>query len=142
MKVYLVIFEDRHCDVQVEVYANTRAAEDAALRIAAEYDFTPEEPDEPVEGWMFHATLSGEGDRVRVQQAEVKMMSESESEKRYREAEDALRPKLTPEFLAVLHQAIRVCGWIVDMGETAAFGGWCYDVAGTKRPADLMEPHR
>lgn len=61
-------------------------------------------------------------------------MTESEYEKLCREAEDALRPKLTPEFLAVLREAIRTYGWWGDMVETAMFGEWCYLIAGVERP--------
>jgi hypothetical protein len=72
MKVYLVILEDRHADVQVEVYATLAAALRRAIKIMEQYGFTPEEPDAEIPGWLFHATLSHEGDRVRVEEAEVR----------------------------------------------------------------------
>ncbi len=71
MNVYLVILEDRHTDVQVEVFATKDAALARASQIVEEYEYTPPDPDRPVEGWPFHATLSGEGDRVRVEKAKV-----------------------------------------------------------------------
>jgi hypothetical protein len=71
MNVYLVILEDRHTDVQVEVFVTKGAAVGRAKQIVEEYDYTPTEPDKPVEGWPFHATLSGEGDRVCVRMARV-----------------------------------------------------------------------
>jgi hypothetical protein len=72
VKVYLVILEDRHVDVQVEVYATAEAALDRAHDVVDEYGFTPEEPDAEIPGWLFHATLSVEGDCVRVEEAEVR----------------------------------------------------------------------
>ena len=54
-----------------------------------------------------------------------------------REAE--LKPMLTDEFLAVLLQAVKTCGWSVDHIESSAFVGWCFEVAGKKWPD--MEPY-
>lgn len=70
MKVYLVITEDRHCDVQVDVYATAEAALEQARRIAEEYKFTPEDPDTLSEPWLFTALSTG-GDCVHVEEAEV-----------------------------------------------------------------------
>lgn len=72
MKVYLVIIEDRHEDVWVEVYATAEAALERAREVVEEYDFTPEEPDLEIPGWLFNTTLSDEGDCVRVEEAEVR----------------------------------------------------------------------
>jgi hypothetical protein len=72
MKVYLIIIEDRHVDVEVEVYATAKAALDRARWIVARYDYTPEEPDEEIAGWLYHATLSREGDCLRVAEAKVR----------------------------------------------------------------------
>jgi hypothetical protein len=72
MKVYLVILEDRHTDVEVQVYATAAAALRRTIQIMEQYDYTPDEPDEEIPGWMYHATLSCEGDCVRVEEAEVR----------------------------------------------------------------------
>jgi hypothetical protein len=71
MTVYLVILEDRHTDVSVDVYADKERAIQAAEQIRDSYEYTPEEPDEDIDGWLFNATLSTEGDCIRVEEAEV-----------------------------------------------------------------------
>lgn len=58
-------------------------------------------------------------------------------EGRVAESEAALRPKLTPEVLAVTRAAVRACGHMVDLVESAAFVGWCHGVAGVESPEDL-----
>jgi hypothetical protein len=45
---------------------------DELARIAARYDYTPDEPDEEIAGWLYHATLSREGDCLRVEEAGVR----------------------------------------------------------------------
>jgi hypothetical protein len=72
MQVFLVIIEDRHTDVQVEVFAAEASAISRAKAIVAEYDYEPEEPDEAIDGWLFNATLSCEDDCLRVQAADMK----------------------------------------------------------------------
>jgi hypothetical protein len=80
MKVYLVIIEDRHTDVQVEVYATADAALGRAVAVAVvdrerhAYGYEPEEGDDDYDGsaLMFYASTSWEGDCVRVEEAEVK----------------------------------------------------------------------
>jgi hypothetical protein len=72
MKVYLVIIEDRHIDVQVEVYATAEAALERAREVVDEYGFMPEGPEGLLPNWLFNATLSVEGDCVRVEEAEVR----------------------------------------------------------------------
>lgn len=71
MTVWLVILEDRHTDVQVEVYGTRADAIERAIAIVDDYDFQPEEPDVLPDGWEFNATLSCEGDAVRVEKVEV-----------------------------------------------------------------------
>lgn len=70
-KVYLVILEDRHTDVQVDVY---RAKEDALARaeaLTAQYRHVPEEQ-HVVKKWLYNRRLSEEGDAIRVEEAAVK----------------------------------------------------------------------
>ena len=72
MTVYLLIVEDRHTDVEVRVFATVAAAVASAKELQAEYDYEPDEPDEPIDGWIYHATLSCDGDCLRVQSAVVR----------------------------------------------------------------------
>lgn len=65
------------------------------------------------------------------------MITSEEYDRRCAESEAALRPKLTPGFLEVLREAVRVCGHAVDMIETVSFAEWCYSVAGAEAPDDL-----
>lgn len=70
-EVYLVILEDRHTDVQVEVYQRVEDALERFNKIVKDYGYTPDEPDGPMTGWLANATLSCEGDCVRVKQVKV-----------------------------------------------------------------------
>ncbi len=73
MTVYLVILEDRHTDVQVEVFMRQEAAMKRAREIVEEYDFGDGGSDLPTSSeWLFGASLSHEGDYVHVEKAEVK----------------------------------------------------------------------
>lgn len=47
---------------------------------------------------------------------------------------EALKPKLTPEFLAVLTEAVEVVGWSVDFWESASFVEEVYGYAGIECP--------
>lgn len=53
------------------------------------------------------------------------------------EAEQALKPLLTDEFLSALVLAARTCGWTVDHVETQSFVCWCYDIADRDDRPDL-----
>lgn len=55
-------------------------------------------------------------------------------------AEQALKPKLTDEFLETLTQAVRTCGWSLDMVETGRLAEWCYELAGKSAPDALRTP--
>ena len=49
--------------------------------------------------------------------------------------EEALKPRLTAEFLATLLEAMKVCGYWVDNGEVANFYKWACSIA-EMEPAD------
>ena len=74
MKVYLVILEDRHTAIQVEVFASQEQAIARAEAIVSDYA-----PDADIEElcaklparWLFHKTLTTEGDTVYVEIAEL-----------------------------------------------------------------------
>ena len=76
--VYVAILEDRHCDVQVEVFSEKEdavewAEEAALLNAHHEEDIEKEELTAGMrkEGWLYYAVYSCEGDSVRVVQKEV-----------------------------------------------------------------------
>ena len=71
MTVYLVILEDRHVDVQIEVYADKQAALRRAAEIVAKYGYKDDDPFLPA-GWLFNAILSREDDRVCVRATDLK----------------------------------------------------------------------
>lgn len=71
--VYLAIIEDRHTDVQVEVFLS----EESAVKYAKEYAVSHSRSGQIEEqelndtmrsnGWLYHAPFSCEGDYVMVQ---------------------------------------------------------------------------
>lgn len=72
-RVYLVILEDRHTDLQVELYAEKKDALDRAKAIVAEYGFDGPESTPCAEGrCLFDARLSNEGDYVSVREEAVR----------------------------------------------------------------------
>jgi len=71
LNVFAIILEDRHVDVSVELFASRVDAESRFNEIVAEYDYTPDEPDECPDGWLLNATLSSEGDAVRMEELTV-----------------------------------------------------------------------
>jgi hypothetical protein len=50
------------------------------------------------------------------------------------QAEAALRPLLTPDFLRLLTHTARTYGWSGDYVEIIKFLEWCYRLAGQPRP--------
>jgi hypothetical protein len=60
-------------------------------------------------------------------------MDSSEDDLQEGQAKASLKPKLNPEFMQVLKEAITVCGWSCDLVETASFWEWCSDVAGIEK---------
>lgn len=73
--VYLLIIEDRHADVAVRVFAAKKDALAAARDVFSEYKSVEGrdahiDRDRPAE-WLFAATLTCEGDCLRVEAAEV-----------------------------------------------------------------------
>lgn len=65
--VYVVMIDDRHTDTDAEVFSTADAAIEYARQIAIGYARNPDDIDEePVDGWLYHATYSGESDSVWV----------------------------------------------------------------------------
>ena len=72
MKIYLVNTEDRHADTTVEPFYNADKAVAEAKRLAKEYCRWDEDYEESyIDGWLFYANYSCEGDCVRVVEAEM-----------------------------------------------------------------------
>ena len=77
MTVYIVMIEDRHTDVEVEVYSDETRAIARGKELAQEYAGAGNEEEylttEMVKsGWLYNATYSCEGDSVSVQRKELK----------------------------------------------------------------------
>jgi hypothetical protein len=79
MTVYLVIIEDRHIDVEVEVWADGTKAIQRGKEIALEYAGDPKNVKEYLtpsmikSGWLYNATYSCEDDCVRVQKTVIRL---------------------------------------------------------------------
>ena len=78
MNVYVVIIEDRHADVDAEVFEDDNIAVKRAKALAKDYCRFPEDYEERLndamikDGWLFHAQYSCEGDHVKVLARELK----------------------------------------------------------------------
>lgn len=65
--VYIAIVEDRHTNTEVYPFSIAEAAIDFARETARQYARTEADVEEtPIDGWLYHATYSTEGDSVRV----------------------------------------------------------------------------
>jgi hypothetical protein len=63
LPIYLVMVHDRHAEPDCEVFATLEWAIGYAQRVAARY---PDAEEQPIEGWLYHANLTVEGDAVWV----------------------------------------------------------------------------
>lgn len=74
MKVYLVILEDHHTDVDVRVFSEKELAVAEFDEIVADYEErygVTEQEDECPDNWIANHHLSVENDYVRVEEKEV-----------------------------------------------------------------------
>jgi hypothetical protein len=75
MSVFIVILEDRHIDVKVEVFRTKKDAKVRAAEIVTEYDNYNDRKDrsgwKKPDEWLFFRYLSCEGDCVRVEEMEL-----------------------------------------------------------------------
>jgi hypothetical protein len=72
-EVFIVITEDRHTDVEVDVFGDEQSAITHAKKIANEHCRHEEDYEEQkIEGWIFSAIYSCEGDCVRVEKKPIK----------------------------------------------------------------------
>ena len=76
MRLWVVILEDRHIDVMVEIWLDGEAAVERAKALAREYDQHNELKEDESDGltrnmvksgWVYHATTGDDGAKVRVQ---------------------------------------------------------------------------
>ena len=75
MKVYTMIIEDRHTDVEVTLFQNKDDAINTATKSVKEWGAKwPEDIEEryDVHGWLYHGVYSCEGDSVTVIESEIK----------------------------------------------------------------------
>jgi hypothetical protein len=71
--MFVVILEDRHIDVEVELYNEKEKAYERAMSLAKENCRHPEDLElGKVEGWLLYIRYSCEGDSVRVLEKEPK----------------------------------------------------------------------
>lgn len=67
MKLYVAMIRDRHSDPDAYVFSTPEAAVEYAKTCVQEYARHPESiEEEPIEGWLYHARYSSEGDAVWV----------------------------------------------------------------------------
>lgn len=72
MKVYVAMICDRHADPEPYVFSTPEAAIEYARSEAHEYAHSAEDVEESaIDGWLYHATYSGEGDSVWVVEKEL-----------------------------------------------------------------------
>lgn len=77
VKVYCILIEDRHSDVEVLVRSDREKALLEAKEMALEYDRFNEYEEHPLtqdmikDGWHYYATYSCEGDSIRVVERDV-----------------------------------------------------------------------
>jgi hypothetical protein len=67
MKIYIAMVNDRHVDSEPYAFSTAEAAIAYARATAESYARSTEDiEEEPVKGWLYHATYSVEGDSVWV----------------------------------------------------------------------------
>ena len=74
MKIYLVIHEDRHTDVEVEAFSDKEKSIEYARKRAkscVHEDYLEDYQESDILGWLFFASYSGVGDSVRVIEVEL-----------------------------------------------------------------------
>jgi hypothetical protein len=73
--IYVVIFEDRHVDVEVEAFHDKEKAIAHARKIAKDWckfeEFYEEHHEKVGSDALFHATYSSEGDQISVVEVRV-----------------------------------------------------------------------
>lgn len=71
--IYIIVIEDRHFDTKAEVWTDREQALRRAKSVAEEMAHQPGYPQEStIEGWLYYAHCSPEGDHVWVVKSELK----------------------------------------------------------------------
>jgi len=79
VKIYIAVINDRHTDTEPYPFSTAEAAIGYARKCAHEYARDAEDvEEEPLEGWLYYATYSGEGDSVWVVEKELDQPGEPE----------------------------------------------------------------
>jgi hypothetical protein len=87
--LFVVVHEDRHCDVNVYVCADEAWAMKLASRIVGDMARNTEDIDDTLTqpmvdaGWIYHAVYSSEGDYVRVERCPLLDKESSSFEKEH-----------------------------------------------------------
>lgn len=69
---YIVIWEDRHRDVTVHPFSDKKIAISEARKAAKSVCIFPDDyEEEHIDGWLFYAQYSCEGDSVRVVETKI-----------------------------------------------------------------------
>lgn len=71
MKIYVVIWEDRHTDTDAFVFSTAEKAIEFAKAKAREYDRYGYFEEKVIKGWLYYACYSTEGDNLRVIECEM-----------------------------------------------------------------------
>jgi hypothetical protein len=72
MKVYIVMTEDRHVDVELELYRDKKEANERARYLVYFYGSKyPESIEEETTDGLYHGVYSCEGDRITVLEKEI-----------------------------------------------------------------------
>jgi|6_EtaG_2_1085325.scaffolds.fasta_scaffold89322_3 hypothetical protein len=69
--MYVLIIKDRHTDIDIKLFNDVDKAVSVAKEIALGRDTYEDYEEYNIEGWVFHATYSGEGDSVTVREFSV-----------------------------------------------------------------------
>jgi hypothetical protein len=75
VNVYVVVINDRHADLDVEVYTKPEIAIERArswAKQAINPDYPEDYQEQTIPGWLFYAKYSPEDDYVRVHECELK----------------------------------------------------------------------
>lgn len=73
MKIYIVLWKDRHTDTTAHTFTSFEEAKSWARKTAIDYcrDRENDYCEQQIEGWLFHVEYSGEGDCLWITEHEV-----------------------------------------------------------------------
>lgn len=71
MKIYIVIWQDRHTDTEAFVFSTAEKAIEFAKTKAGEFDRYGYFEEKVIKGWLYYVCYSCEGDSLRVIESEM-----------------------------------------------------------------------